>query len=133
MNPILDKSFQIPFSKIKAEHVEPGIREALKVAEERLEHISTSNEPVSYANTIQALDDLNLDLSHPIGLAYHLMTVKNSPELREGFESVQPEFTAFSARLPLNEKLWARVKAFSETDEAKQLKGIKKRHLEKNH
>ncbi len=131
MNPILDKSFKIPFSKIKPEHVEPGIREALAEAEERLELISNSSEAVTYENTIQALDDLNLDLGHPIGLAYHLMTVKNSPELREGFESVQPDFTAFSARLPLNEKLWARIKAFSETDEAKQLTGIKKRHLEK--
>ena len=131
MNPILDKSYQIPFSQIKPEHVEPGIREALKVAEERLELISTSTEPVSYANTIQALDDLSLDLGHPIGLAYHLMTVKNSPEIREGFEAVQPDFTAFSARLPLNEKLWLRIKAFSETEEAKQLTGIYKRHLEK--
>jgi len=130
-NPILDQSFQIPFSKIKPEHVEPGIREALKVAEGRLELISTSSEPPTYNNTIQALDDLSLDLGHPISLAYHLMTVKNSPELREGFETVQPDFTAFSARLPLNEKLWLRVKAFSETSEAKELTDIKKRHLEK--
>ncbi len=131
MNPILDQSFQIPFSTIKAEHVEPGIREALKVAEERLELISTSSEPPTYDNTIQELDNLERDLGYPITVAYHLMSVKNSPELREGFEAVQPDFTAFSARLPLNEKLWNRVKAFGETNEAKQLTGIKKRHLEK--
>ncbi len=42
-----------------------------------------------------------------------------------------PTITAFWSRLPLNEALWQRVKAYAGTNEAAALTGIERRHLDK--
>lgn len=131
MNPILNRNFQIPFQQIKPEHIETGIREALAIANDELEQLTQTQESLDFENVLGALDALKEKLGHPIRLASHLMSVQDNPELRKGFESVQPEFSAFFARLPLNEKLWRLINSYSETENAKNLEPIQKRHLDK--
>jgi oligopeptidase A len=130
-NPLLSRDFLIPFDEIKSEHVDAGIREALKTAENELAEITSFTGQHTYANTVEALDTLTEKLSRTVKLASHLMSVKNSPELRTAYNSVLPEFSAFLAKIPLNEKLWQAFKTFAETPEAKALTGIHKRYLEK--
>ncbi len=131
MNPLLKRDFDIPFSQIKPEHVEPAIREALDTAQHELEQLTQNQGPLNFENTLEALDVLVEKLNHSIRLAKHLMSVKDSPELRQGYEAVEADFSAFFARLPLNEKLWQIIKCYSVTEEAKSLTGVKKRHLDK--
>ncbi len=131
MNPLLSQEFLIPFDDIRAEHVEPGVREALTNAQTELDAIIKETGARTYDNTLGALSRLEERLDRAVGLGYHLMSVMNSPELREAFNAVLPEFSAFYAKLPLNDGLWRAVKEFSETDEAHALAGVKKRHLEK--
>ena len=131
MNPLLSQEFLIPFDDIRAEHVEPGVREALENAQADLDAIINETDARTYDNTLGALSRLEERLDRAVGLGYHLTSVMNSPELREAFNAVLPEFSAFYAKLPLNDGLWQAVKEFSETDEAHALAGVKKRHLEK--
>ena len=131
MNPLLSQEFLIPFDDIRPEHVEPGVREALTNAQRELDAIIKETGARTYDNTLGALGRLEERLDRAVGLGYHLMSVMNSPELREAFNAVLPEFSAFYAKLPLNDGLWRAVKEFSETDEAGALTGVKKRHLEK--
>ncbi|MSR36020.1 MAG: M3 family peptidase, partial [Gemmatimonadetes bacterium] len=51
--------------------------------------------------------------------------------LRDAYNGVLPEVSAFWTRLPLSEALWERVKGFAALDEAKRLTGIRRRHLDK--
>ena len=131
MNPLLSQEFLIPFDDIRPEHVEPGVREALTNAQTELDAIIKETGARTYDNTLGALSRLEERLDRAVGLGYHLMSVMNSPELREAFNAVLPEFSAFYAKLPLNDGLWRAVEEFSETDEAHALAGVKKRHLEK--
>ena len=131
MNPLLSQEFLIPFDDIRPEHVEPGVREALEKAQRELDVIINETGARTYDDTLGALGRLEERLDRAVGLGYHLMSVMNSPELREAFNAVLPEFSAFYAKLPLNDGLWRAVKEFSETDEAHALTGVKKRHLEK--
>lgn len=130
-NPLLSRDFLIPFDTIHTEHVDAGIREALAQAETELSDLTDFTGQRTYANTFQALDDLTEKLSRVVSLASHLMAVKNSPELRTTYMAVLPEFSAFFAKLSLNEKVWQAIKAFAETEEAKSLTGVCKRHVEK--
>ncbi len=131
MNPLLSREFLIPFDEIKPEHIEDGVREALANAERELDELVSLKEQRSYANTIQAFDDLEERLGRVVGISYHLTSVATTPELREAFNAVLPEFSAFFAKLPLHEGLWRAVKQFADTAEAKALSGVRRRHLEK--
>ncbi len=131
MNPLLSDDFLIPFDAIGPEHIDVGIREALDQAQKDLETVTSFSGQRSYQNTLQALGDLTERLSRAVTIAYHLNSVANTPELRTTFNAVLPEFSAFFARLPLNQDLWQAIKDFSQTSEAKTLQGVYKRHLEK--
>ena len=131
MNPLLSNDFLIPFNDIEPQHIEIGIREALQCAQSELDSLIAVSDQRSYQNTIQALDDLTERLTRAVTLSYHLMSVSNSPELRTSFNAILPEFSAFFARLPLNTELWQAIKTFAQSSEARDLRGIYKRHLEK--
>jgi oligopeptidase A len=131
MNPLLARDFLIPFDLIQTEHVDTGIREALKRAEAELNELTNFIGQRTYANTFGALETLTEKLSRAVTISGHLMAVKNSPELRTAYTSVLPEFSSFFAKLSLNEKLWQAIKTFAETPEAKSLTGVHKRHVEK--
>ena len=131
MNPILSREFLIPFDEIKPEHVDTGIREALQQAQTELNAIIDHEGERTYRNTIEALDMMEERLDRAVGLAYHLMSVLNTPELRKTFNAVLPEFSAFYAKLPLNDSLWNAVKTYAATPEASSLSGIRRRHLDK--
>ncbi len=131
LNPLLSDDFLIPFDKIRAEDIASGIRLALQQAEKELEVLTTFLGQRTYQNTIQALDDLTERLSRAVTICYHLNAVATSPNLRTSFNAVLPEFSAFFARLPLNQDLWQALKDFAQTPEAETLTGVYKRHLEK--
>jgi len=130
-NPLLARAYRIPFHRIRAEHVEPGVREALARAQARIDDLAADTQPRNYANTLGRLDEITQNLSETLTPLHHLLSVAETKELREAFNAILQEMTQFWSRLPLNEGLWRQVKAFSETPEAESLRGIHARHLEK--
>src|SRR5579883_214762 len=130
-NPLLRIQFQIPFDRIRAEHVEPAISQLLAEAREQLDRITADASPRSFANTMEPLDTLTDTLDYAMGVVRHLEAVATTPELRAAYNRVQPEVSAFHSSLPLNEALWNVVKAYSQSEEAKHLAGTRKRFLEK--
>lgn len=131
MNPLLSREFRIPFDEIRAEQIEPGIRGALAEAEARLEALVSHEGARSYQNTVEALDDLKERLGRVVGIAYHLTSVNDTPALRQSFNAVLPEFSTFFAKLPLHDGLWLELKRYAQSDEAKGLRGVYRRHLDK--
>ena len=131
MNPLLKRDFQIPFAAIRAEHIEAGVREALGQAEQDLKNLVGYVPIRNFENTLGALDELTEKLGRVVKVAYHLNSVNSTPEIREAFNAVVPEFSAFYAKLPLNDKLWQAIRSYADTSEAKALTGVYKRHLEK--
>ncbi len=130
-NPLLAPGFRIPFDRIEAGHVEPGIRTALEEAQSNIDALASDAAPPTWENTVKRLDDVVDRLSTRITPATHLVAVAETPELREAYNVVLPDISAFWSRLPLNEALWSRIKAFADTAEAQDLTGIRERHLAK--
>lgn len=130
-NPLLTGGLRIPFHRIRAAHVEPGIMQALEEAQASVDQVAGDRTPPTWANTMQALDDTVERLAERIAPVTHLVSVAETPELREAYNAVLPKITALWSRLPLNEGLWARVKAYAATPEALELTGIERRHLDK--
>jgi len=130
-NPLLSGATPIPFDEITPEHVIPAFREALARATAELEAIIALREERTYENTVQALEEVGERLGHVVRPVSHLTSVMSSPELRQAYETVLPEVSAFYARIPLNAGLWSAVKGYAASDEARALTGVRRRHLDK--
>ncbi len=109
----------IPFRTIRADHVEPGVTEILAKAQAAIHELSSLGVPPTYANTIGALDEITQEVGESLNPIHHLLSVAETPELREAFNTVLPEIARFWSKLPLNEELWKRLKSFAETPEAR--------------
>jgi oligopeptidase A len=130
-NPLLSEAYRIPFHAIKAEHVEPGIRQALSDAQTEVDSVSDDVGPASWDNTLGRLDRALEKLSRRIAPLGHLVSVAETKELRDAYNSILPEISAFWSRIPLDPDLWKRLEVFENTDEANALRGIERRHLKK--
>mgnify|MGYP001820469878 CR=1 FL=1 len=130
-NPLLERTYRIPFHRIRAAHVEPGVREALGSAQARINELVEDREPRTYAKTLGRLEEITQELRETLTPVHHLLHVAETPDLREAYKAVLPEITQFWSRLPLNEGLWQQLKAFADTPEAEGLDGIRARNLEK--
>ena len=72
-NPLLEQSYRIPFHRIGAEHVEPGVREALALAQGRVDALAQDPEPRRWDNTLARLDDITQRLSETLAPLDHLL------------------------------------------------------------
>src|SRR3982751_5953605 len=127
-NPLLKPTFRIPFDQIRAEHVEPAVKELIALSESRLEAIAAT-QPRTYENTLGALDSLSDELDFALGVVRHLESVSTTPEIRAAFNAAEPLASAFYSRVPLHAGVWIALKEFAETAEAKALTGVRKRFL----
>jgi oligopeptidase A len=132
-NPFLDNCFTIKWSALNAEHVVADITLALEAAAARIDALAAgpqNGEGLTFENTLLALESATETLSLPWGLVGHLDSVCNSEQLRKAQNEMLKPVSEFFAAVPLNSALWQRVKAYSETGEAKSLEGIRRRFLE---
>ncbi|MFN3324474.1 MAG: M3 family metallopeptidase [Bryobacteraceae bacterium] len=130
-NPLLNLGFEIPFDRIRAGHVEPAIEELLKEAAARLEEIASFTGERTFENTMLAIDHMTESLDTAMSVVRHLESVATYPELREAYNKIQEPVSAFYASIPLHEGLWNAVKDYAETEEARNLTGVRQRFLRK--
>ena len=129
-NPLLLDYERIPFDRIEAVHVVPAVQQILEDARAAIDDlVSVESEP-TYADTIDRLDQVLQQVSERTGPITHLLSVAETPELREAFKEVLPDITEFWTRVTLNEGLWNRLTTFADGDEAAGLPAIEKRHLD---
>lgn len=130
-NPLLHlSSIRIPFDAIEAEHVRPAIRELLAEARSRVQAVAQETE-LTYARTLGALEEATERLELAMGVVSHLESVATTPALREAYNEIRPEVSAFYSGIPLDPKLYAVLDAYDKTDEAAALDPIRKRHCAK--
>ncbi|UJR78485.1 M3 family metallopeptidase [Sandaracinus amylolyticus] len=131
-NPLLElDSIRIPFDRIRPEHVRPAVTTLLARARAAIREIGERTAPRTYATTLGALDDATEALSRAMGVVSHLESVATTPALREAYNDVKPEVSAFYTSIPLDPKLWEVLRAYAGTDDAKHLDAIRARHLAK--
>jgi len=130
-NPLLRSDARIPFHLIEARHVGPGVETALADARSEVDMISSDSSEPTWDNTIGKLDAALEQLSEVVSPVGHLVSVAETPELRDAYNAVLPEISTFWSSIPLNEALFARIKAYASTDDAAALTGIRRRHLDK--
>ena len=130
-NPLLSINFHVPFDRIQAGHVEPGVRELIAQAQSHIDRIAGDDAPRSFDNTMLALEKSTDNLDYALAVVRHLESVATTPELRAAWNAVEPETSAFYSQIPLNEGLWKQLQRYSATADAKSLEGTRRRFLKK--
>ncbi|MDF2375436.1 MAG: M3 family metallopeptidase [Verrucomicrobiales bacterium] len=131
-HPFLEDEFHIRWSTLVPTAIQEDIQLALDEAQKRLDVLCEEFDPaaLTFENTLLALETATEDLSRAWGLVGHLDSVRNSDELREAYNAMLPKVTQFYSRIPLNDALWKRIKAYSESEEARSLSGVRARYLD---
>lgn len=130
-HPYLSQDFLIRWSTLCLDTMQADIELALKNAAEKIEAVCAQTaEEMSFAKTVLGLESATRELNHAWGKVEHLNSVCNSPEFREVYGKLLPQVAAFSTSITLNPRLWAVLKNYAETAEAKELAPVARRLLD---
>ncbi len=129
LHPFLQKDFHIKWTTLTPEHIETDIGKALDEARIAVDAVAAQESPLTYTNTIAALDEGLETLNHAWGLVSHLDSVNNSPELRAAHNAMLPMVSEFFASIPLNEALWETLKAYGVESGTEDLSPTKQRYI----
>lgn len=118
------------YSEVKAEHIGPLAESGLIDLRARLERIYSAS-PRNTANTLGAYDQAVAAISDVYGPIYLLANASTEDATREACHQAVDKLQKAMIALELDEKLYAAVVAFAETEEAKGLSGPYKRLLDR--
>jgi oligopeptidase A len=125
-NPLLQGQGLPLFEQIQPAHVVPAMTQLLAESEERLTHLET--QVVStWDGLVKPLEQLEERISWSWGVVSHLMGVKNSPELRQAYETMQPEVVKFINRLSQSQPIYEGFKALKQSDAWHELEASQQR------
>jgi oligopeptidase A len=130
-NPLLSLGQNIPFDAIDATHVEPAIKTLLAEGEAALAALEGDPNPPDYASSLGALEKATERLELAMNVVEHLESVATTPALREAYNAVLPDVSAFWSSIALRDGLWRRLKDFAATPEAAGLDATRRRFLHK--
>ncbi len=130
-NPLLSPQFDIPFDKIGAAHVEPGLDQLIEYAKLNIDQIINQPSPRTWDNTMAVYDVATEGLDWAITIVRHLESVATTSEMRAAVNLSQPKVSAFYSSISLNDGLYQALKDYAATAEASTLTGVRKRYLEK--
>lgn len=131
-SPLLVQQLPIDFAAVTAESIEPAIAKLLEQTKERVDQISHSHEPRTYANVLAPLDTVTEPLDFAVSIVRHLESVATTPELRAAHNAIQEPVSMFYTAIPLDPELWQAVKAVAgNVGESEQLNPVQKRFLKK--
>ncbi|MBW4467606.1 MAG: M3 family metallopeptidase [Pegethrix bostrychoides GSE-TBD4-15B] len=115
-NPLLIGMGLPPFEQIQPDQVEPAMMQLLQELEVALSALEANINP-SWPGLVRPLEQIEERLSWSWGIVGHLMGVKNSPELRQAYEAMQPKVVKFATRLNQSQPIYTGFKALRQSDD----------------
>lgn len=116
-NPLLYTDGLPLFSSITPTQIEPAIDHMLKKNRSKIQALLQSNEPVSWGNTLQPVEDLDDQLNRAWSPACHLHSVVDNDELREAYNACLPKLSDYATEMGQNKDLYLAYKSVFESDE----------------
>jgi oligopeptidase A len=130
-NPLLEIGGLPKFDQIEAGHVEPAMSFLLDESEKALTQLEENIEP-TWAGCFKKLEELDRPFEYCWGPVSHLLSVKNSDELREAYESVLDAATRFGLRMSQSKPIYEAAIAIRDGDEWSRLDAAQQRIVEKS-
>ncbi|MGB4246794.1 MAG: M3 family metallopeptidase, partial [Pseudohongiellaceae bacterium] len=135
MNPLLSFEELPRFHEITAAHIEPAVTAVLSQNRDRLRQIIANEDnrtAPSWQSLMDPLDDMEDQLSKVWSTVSHLNAVRNTAEIREEYNKIQPLITEYYTELGQNKDLFAAVRRLSDRADSAQL-GASERKILKDY
>lgn len=129
-NPLLCMEGLPKFDQIKPEDVVPAVKKLLADAEEALSALEESIEP-TWDGCFAKLEEIDRPFEYAWGPVSHLFGVKNSPELREAYESVLDDVVQLGLRASQSRPIYEACVAIRNGSDWEGLSPTRKRIVEK--
>lgn len=104
-NPLLAGQGLPAFDQIQPGLIVPGMTQLLQELARELTDLEAQIAP-TWEKLVEPLTQIEERLSWSWGIIGHLMGVKNSPELRQAYETVQPQVVEFISRLSQSKPIY---------------------------
>lgn len=130
-NPLLVSEGLPRFDRIEPHHIQPAIQALLEQSKVTLKKIEEQAEP-TWEGLMQPLEELDNPWERSWGPVGHLLGVKNTPELREAYESILPEIIAFSLSVKQSKPIYQTMKTLRNSARWDELNTAQQRIIEKH-
>jgi oligopeptidase A len=128
-NPLLLGQGLPPFDQIEPVHIVPAMTQLLGELETELTNLEQNLTP-TWEKLVEPLTRIEERLSWSWGIIGHLMGVKNSPELRQAYETVQPQVVQFISRFSQSKPIYEAFSSLRQGESWPQLDEAQQRIVE---
>lgn len=127
-NPLMLREDLPRFDLIKPEHFVPALRTTFSEIKEELVKIENNIIP-TWEGLCKPLEDLEVPLEYTWGVLEHLISVKNSAELRTALQECLPDFVELTLQISQSKPIYEGLKQIKQTKEYKSYNDAKKELL----
>lgn len=128
-NPLMLREDLPRFDLIKPEHFVPALKTTFSEIKEELVKIENSIIP-TWEGLCKPLEDLEVPLEYTWGVLEHLISVKNSAELRKALQECLPDFVELTLQISQSKPIYEGLKQIKQTKEYKSYNDAKKRIID---
>lgn len=125
-NPLLIGKGLPPFEEITPDHVTPAMTELLASLTQELAILEKTVQP-TWSGVMAPLEKIEERLLWSWGIVGHLMGVKNSEQLREAHQTVQPQVVQFFNQLNQSEPIYQALTQLRDSQDWENLASAQKR------
>ncbi|RMG16583.1 MAG: M3 family peptidase [Planctomycetota bacterium] len=129
-NPLLETQGLPRFQSIRAEHVEPAVRQRIAEYDALVDELLARGGPYTWEDFVEPLDEAAERIERAWGPVQHLNAVRNNEELRAAIEATQPVLAEWSARVSQDERLYRATQELYDRADAAGLDPVQRRVLE---
>ena len=129
-NPLLEMNGLPPFSRIKAEHIEPAIRQLLDESRRQVESLLAATTEYSWDNLVQPLEEMEERLGRAWSPVSHLNSVLNSDELRAAYNACLPLLSDYATEMGQHEGLFRAFRQIADGPEYEKLDTAQKKIID---
>ncbi|WP_417382071.1 M3 family metallopeptidase [Gimesia sp.] len=129
-NPLLVLEGLPRFDRIEPQHIQSAVKALLEQSKAGLKKIEDEAQP-TWEGLMRPLEELDYPWERSWGSVGHLLGVKNTPEIREAYESVLPDIVAFSLSARQSKPIYQALIALRDSENWNTLNEAQKRIIEK--
>tara|TARA_R110002033_G_scaffold12955_4_gene38962 strand:- start:17 stop:2056 length:2040 start_codon:yes stop_codon:yes gene_type:complete len=131
-NPLLSGAELPEFSKIKPEHIQPAVEQAIAKCRETIDELLAKNSSYTWDNLIAPLEEIDDQLSKAWSPVSHMNSVISSDELRDAHDACLPLLSDYGTYVGQHQGLYEAYKSIHQSAEFTALTQAQKMVIEQS-